>query len=110
MIPDTSLQLHIVSVAKYLPTSHRRNLKRETREADHHNGSLHAPEPLPLSDGVTEDYDPAIAPGQSFLIFSSKRAPTPSGSADLFIVYATANGWERACPRRAVRRAGDVEP
>lgn len=57
------------------------------------NGSLQAPEPLPFSDGVTEDYDPAVAPDQSFIVFSSERAPTPSGSADLFIVYATANGW-----------------
>jgi len=62
-------------------------------ESAFRNGSLQAPEPLPFSDGVTEDYDPAVAPDQSFLVFSSERAPTPSGSADLFIVYATANGW-----------------
>jgi len=57
------------------------------------NGSLQAPQPLPFSDGITEDYDPAIAPDQSFLVFSSERAPSPSGMADLFIVFATGNGW-----------------
>jgi len=57
------------------------------------NGSLQAPQPLPFSDGITEDYDPAIAPDQSFLVFSSERAPSPSGTADLFIVFATGNGW-----------------
>ncbi|HEY4143501.1 hypothetical protein [Pinirhizobacter sp.] len=56
------------------------------------NDSLQAPSPLPFSDGVTEDYDPAVAPDQSFLVFSSERAPA-SDTADLFIVFAAANGW-----------------
>ncbi len=57
------------------------------------NGSLQPPQPLPFSDGITEDYDPAVAPDQSFLVFSSERAPAPSDTADLFIVFATASGW-----------------
>ena len=62
-------------------------------KSEFRNGSLQAPQPLPFSDGITEDYDPAIAPDQSFLVFSSERAPSPSGTADLFIVFATGNGW-----------------
>lgn len=57
------------------------------------NGNLQAPQPLPFSDGITEDYDPAVAPDQSFVVFSSERAPAASDMADLFIVFANANGW-----------------
>jgi len=39
------------------------------------------------------DYDPAVAPDESFLIFSSPRPPAPAKTANLFIVFRTANGW-----------------
>jgi Tol biopolymer transport system component len=38
------------------------------------------------------DYDPAVAPDESFLIFSSPRPPAPK-STDLFIVFRTSKGW-----------------
>jgi Tol biopolymer transport system component len=38
------------------------------------------------------DFDPAVAPNESFLIFSSPRPPAPKTS-DLFIVFRTPKGW-----------------
>jgi hypothetical protein len=38
------------------------------------------------------DYDPAVSPDESFLIFSSGRPPAPNGS-DLFIVLRNGAGW-----------------
>lgn len=38
------------------------------------------------------DYDPAVAPDESFLIFSSPRPPAQK-STDLFIVFRTTTGW-----------------
>jgi len=39
------------------------------------------------------DFDPAVAPDESFLIFSSPRPPAPAKTSDLFIVFHTATGW-----------------
>jgi len=39
------------------------------------------------------DVDPAVAPDESFLIFSSGRPPALPHTADLFIVFRTPNGW-----------------
>ena len=38
------------------------------------------------------DFDPAVAPDESFLIFSSPRPPAQK-STDLFIVFRTPTGW-----------------
>ena len=43
--------------------------------------------------GDRSDYDPAVAPDQSFLVFSSDRPPAPSNGGDLFIAFATPGGW-----------------
>lgn len=57
------------------------------------HGRFAPPQPLPFSDGLASDVDPAVAPDQSFLVFSSNRAPTPAGEGDLFVAFATAKGW-----------------
>lgn len=62
------------------------------------DGRFQPPQPLSFSDGVTADYDPAVAPDQSFLVFSSERAPTPPGSSGLFVAFATAGGWSAPVP------------
>lgn len=62
------------------------------------DGQYQAASPLSFSDGVTADFDPAVAPDQSFLVFSSSRPPsTPSGSA-VFITFATVQGWSPPQP------------
>lgn len=58
-------------------------------------GRLQAATPLPFSDGVTDDYDPAVAPDQSFIVFTSDRPPSSSTASDIFIAFATRGGWSR---------------
>lgn len=43
--------------------------------------------------GDRSDYNPAVAPDLSFLVFSSDRPPAPSNGGDLFIAFAAPDGW-----------------
>lgn len=57
-------------------------------------GSYAAAQPLALGGGKAHsDYDPAVAPDESFLVFSSDRAPTSPDGDHLFITFATPAGW-----------------
>jgi len=47
---------------------------------------------LGTGDGRS-DFDPAVAPDQSFLVFSSDRPPAPANGNDLFIAFAVPGGW-----------------
>jgi Tol biopolymer transport system component len=52
------------------------------------------PEPLSFSDGAYSDYDPAVAPDGSFIVFSSGRAPAPKDlGAAIFVAMAEGEGW-----------------
>ncbi|GAA0698990.1 PD40 domain-containing protein [Dyella marensis] len=62
------------------------------------HGQYQAPQPLPFSDGVTGDFDPAVAPDQSFIVFSSKRAPAGPAGSELFIAFARGEGWSTPQP------------
>lgn len=57
-------------------------------------GRYQPPEPLPFSNGQVADYDPAVAPDQSFIVFSSDRPPSTANSSAIFIAFATADGWD----------------
>ena len=57
------------------------------------DGHLQAPTPLPFSDGVTDDYDPTVAPDQSFIVFTSDRKPSSATASNLFMAFATPTGW-----------------
>ena len=48
---------------------------------------------LPFTAGHWGGVDPAVAPDESFLIFSSNRPPTPPGKSDLFIVFHKYGHW-----------------
>ena len=60
-------------------------------------GAYGPPAPLSFSDGLISDYDPAIAPDGSFIVFSSSRSPTPkdAGEPALFIAAADGEGWRQ---------------
>ncbi|MBP1772486.1 MAG: hypothetical protein H6P99_1649 [Holophagaceae bacterium] len=49
--------------------------------------------PLPISDGSIGDFDAAVAPDESFLVFSSGRPPAGPGQAILFITYRRGDQW-----------------
>lgn len=57
------------------------------------HGRYQPSRPLPFSDGELADYDPAIAPDQSFIVFSSDRPPSTDTRSAIFIAFATAGGW-----------------
>lgn len=62
------------------------------------DGRFQPPQPLSFTDGATSDYDPAVAPDQSFLVFSSNRPPTPPNASGLFVAHANADGWSAPVP------------
>lgn len=53
---------------------------------------------LPFSDGKVADYDPAIAPDQSFIVFSSDRPPSGARDSAIFIAFASVGGWSAPEP------------
>lgn len=62
-------------------------------------GRYQAPRALPFSTGQLADYDPAVAPDQSFIVFSSDRPPSTDTSSAIFIAFARANGgWSTPVP------------
>jgi Tol biopolymer transport system component len=74
MLPDTSGRFHI-------------------RRSQFKNGKYETPVRPSFSVDQYGDVDPAVAPDESFLIFSSGRPPALPHTADLFIVFLTPNGW-----------------
>ena len=57
------------------------------------NGRYQKARALPFSTGQIADYDPAIAPDQSFIVFSSDRPPSNAAGSMIFVAFATAAGW-----------------
>jgi len=65
------------------------------------HGAYAAAEPLAFSDGAHGDVDPAIAPDQSFLIFSSSgRAAADDAHEHLYLVRRAGAGWGAIVPLR----------
>jgi len=55
-------------------------------------GEYETPARLSFSNLTKGDFDPAVAPDESFMVFSSPRIPAPEHTTDLFIVFRTAAG------------------
>ncbi len=62
------------------------------------NGHYQAPRALPFSNGRLADYDPAIAPDQSFIVFTSDRPPSTDTRSAIFVAFASAGGWSTPIP------------
>ncbi len=56
--------------------------------------------PLPISDGTIGDFDAAVAPNQSFIIFSSGRPPAHPKQALLFVSYHQNATWTQPRARQ----------
>lgn len=69
------------------------------------NGKFETPVLASFSDAEHGEYDPAVASDESYLIFSSGRAPAPPKTTDLFIVFRTANGWSEPIDLRSALSA-----
>ena len=61
--------------------------------AQFRNGRYETPEPLPFTAGHDGGVDPAVAPDQSFLVFSSVRPPAAADQQDLFIAFHKDGEW-----------------
>ena len=62
-------------------------------------GRYQTPRALPFSNGRLADYDPAVAPDQSFIVFSSDRLPSTDTASAIFIAFARAGGgWSTPVP------------
>jgi hypothetical protein len=57
------------------------------------DGVYQAPVALPFTAGEWGGVDAAVAPDESFLVYSSNRPPTPDKQQDLFIVFRKDGAW-----------------
>jgi dipeptidyl aminopeptidase/acylaminoacyl peptidase len=57
------------------------------------DGKLQDPVLASFTDKTFGDYDPAVSPDESYIIFSSGRPPAPANKNDLFIAFHTPTGW-----------------
>ncbi|WP_266158802.1 hypothetical protein [Dyella silvatica] len=60
--------------------------------SQYRDGRWEAGQPLPFSDGLVSDVDPAVAPDESFIVFSSGRKP--ERGMDLFIAFRDHGNWQ----------------
>lgn len=56
------------------------------------------PVALSISDGTHPGYDVAVAPDESFLVFSANRAPAPTGRSLLFMAFRRHGEWSDPQP------------
>jgi hypothetical protein len=57
------------------------------------SGSFEAPVPLTISDGAHPGYDVAVAPGESFLVFSASRVLAAKDQSLLFVAFRRNGKW-----------------
>lgn len=62
------------------------------------HGRYEEAQALSFSDGQLSDDDPAIAPDQSFIVFSSDRPPSTDTDSAIFVAFATTTGWSTPVP------------
>jgi Tol biopolymer transport system component len=60
--------------------------------SQYRDGTWETGVPLPFSDGLVSDVDPAVAPDESFIVFSSARKP--ERDMDLFIAFRDHGTWQ----------------
>lgn len=66
----------------------------------------------PFSDAAYSDFDPTVAPDDSFVIFTSTRPPSAKGAADLFVSFHRDGRWTTPLDiGKPIDPAGDaIEP
>jgi Tol biopolymer transport system component len=79
-----------------------------TFRSQYRNGKYEDATPSSFSLPGYGDVDPAVAPDESFLVFSSGRPPALSHTADLFIVFRTPNGWSEPIDLRVALASDKV--
>jgi hypothetical protein len=76
------------------------------------NGQFETPVPASFTYSKYTDFDPAVSPDESFVIFSSGGRPPALHTTDLFIVFRTGKRWSEPIDLRAVlsENVNGVEP
>jgi len=72
-------------------------------------GVYRASAPAPFGDPRYAEFDPTLAPDDSYVVFASTRPPSRPKTADLFIAFRWGDGW--TTPRdlgRSIDSAGDA--
>lgn len=62
------------------------------------NGHYTTPEPLSFDDDTTRNFTAAVAPDESFIIFSGHRPPSPDHEAVVFVAFAQNHKWKTPVP------------
>lgn len=71
------------------------------------DGAYGTPEPVSFSDGLASDFDAAVAPDESFIIFSSHRPPTPEGHDGVFVTFSDGHHWKTPVPIQPLLIGGE---
>ena len=67
--------------------------KSHVYRAQAKNHGFEAPIALSISDGTHPGYDVAVAPDESFLVFSASRVPAAKDQSLLFVAFRRNNKW-----------------
>jgi hypothetical protein len=62
------------------------------------NGLYTKPEPVSFDDETTRNFTAAVAPDESFIIFSGHRPPSPEHMAVVFVAFAKDHKWQTPVP------------
>lgn len=62
------------------------------------DGHYTAPEPVSFDDGETTSFTAAVAPDESFILFSGHRPPSPDHTAVVFVAFAENHRWKAPVP------------
>lgn len=74
------------------------------------HGTYQTATPLSFSPGKWDEFDPAVAPDQSFIVFASTRPPTPAGTSWVFISYRVNGHWSNPVALGSeVNRLGPID-
>jgi hypothetical protein len=72
--------------------------KSHVYRAQAKGGGYETPIALSISDGTHPGYDVAVAPDESFLVFSASRAPAPEGQSLVFMSFRRHGDWSEPQP------------
>lgn len=74
-------------------------------------GRYQPPQPLAFTLDAYRDVDAAVAPDQSFIVFSSNRPPSPAGQLNLFVAFRDGGQWGQPIllPETVNKYAGIIE-
>jgi Tol biopolymer transport system component len=62
------------------------------------NGHYTTPEPVSFDSITTSNFTAAVAPDESFIIFSGHRPPSPEHTAVVFVAFAENHKWKTPVP------------